>query len=86
MGLGSGADMTAITEISTRTGGRVDQSLTGSDLSVKFTAVLYQMSNLVEVQFRSRLGEINSSDNTRELKLYLNYGTLSTSFVKTYGY
>ncbi|MFH1825107.1 MAG: VWA domain-containing protein [Candidatus Firestonebacteria bacterium] len=80
IGVGGGVDMTNLTAIANGTGGRSYEAQT-SDLAALFQQVLYQLNNQVQINFRSRLG-----DNPRELTIYLNYGTLSTTFKKTYGF
>jgi Mg-chelatase subunit ChlD len=81
VGVGWSVDMSNLTAIANGTGGRSYSSLTGDDLTAIFQNILYQLNNQVQINFRSRVG-----DNPRDLTIYLNYETLSTSFKKTYGY
>ena len=76
-----------LTNIANLTGGKSYQTSTPSELTGIFQKVLYRMQNLMEVHFRSRIGEVKKDDNTREMTVYLNFGpALSTSCKKTYGY
>lgn len=81
VGVGYGVEMVNLDAIANGTGGRSYSSLTGNDLTAIFQNVLYQLNNQVQINFRSRVG-----DNPRDLTIYLNYSSLSTSFKKTYGY
>lgn len=87
VGTGTGVNATVLGNIAQGTGGRYYSDQT-SNLSAIFVFILYQLNNMVEISFRTRIGEKSKADNTRLLKAYLNYGSAATSTycTKYYGY
>ena len=86
VGFGGSANMTNLDNLSRGTGGQSFTATTLNELIGRFTGIFYIMNNLVEVDFRSRIGDVLPLDNTRELTVYLNYTGLNKSCKKKYGY
>lgn len=77
---GSDADPAALKNIADNTGGMYFSDSQGT-LTQAFQQILTQINNQVQVEFKSLVGE-----KPRTLKVYLNYGSLTTNCTKIYSY